>query len=328
MLIDIWRGLRSVAYDYAQRISDTEHRIELRGGGVVEMWSLERPDAARGRKYARVVIDEAAMVKDLQHVWPMVIRPTLADLAGDGFLFSTPRGRNGFWQFWQAAATDDEWARWQLSSSCNPFLPSDEIEKMRADLPERTYRQEIEAQFVDDGGGVFRGIAECATAELRNEPEPGHTYVAGVDIGRTSDYTVSVVVDANTGHVVAMDRYTAVGFAVQEERMVALCERWQPTLMVVEINNFGFPMVESLIQRGLPVSPFRTTNQTKAHIIERLAMAFEHRRIAIPDDATLIGELMAYEIETLPSGLIRYGAPSGMHDDCVMALAFAWYAAE
>jgi hypothetical protein len=57
-------------------------------------------------------------------------------------------------------------------------------------------------------------------------------------------------------------------------------------------------------------------------------MAFEHRRIAIPDDATLIGELMAYEIETLSSGLIRYGAPSGMHDDCVMALAFAWYAAE
>jgi hypothetical protein len=34
---------------------------------------------------------------------------------------------------------------------------------------------------------------------------------------------------------------------------------------------------------------------------------------------------MAYESEKLPSGLIRYGAPDGMHDDTVMALAIALY---
>jgi hypothetical protein len=27
----------------------------------------------------------------------------------------------------------------------------------------------------------------------------------------------------------------------------------------------------------------------------------------------------------LPSGTLRYGAPSGMHDDMVMSLALAWY---
>ena len=38
----------------------------------------------------------------------------------------------------------------------------------------------------------------------------------------------------------------------------------------------------------------------------------------------LLGELQAYEMETLPSGLTRYSAPDGMHDDTVMALAMAW----
>jgi hypothetical protein len=37
-----------------------------------------------------------------------------------------------------------------------------------------------------------------------------------------------------------------------------------------------------------------------------------------------VGELEAYEAERLPSGLLRYGAPEGMHDDCVMSLALAW----
>jgi hypothetical protein len=53
-------------------------------------------------------------------------------------------------------------------------------------------------------------------------------------------------------------------------------------------------------------------------------MAFERQAIAILADDTLISELQAYEMGTLPSGLIRYSAPEGMHDDCVMALALAW----
>ena len=38
----------------------------------------------------------------------------------------------------------------------------------------------------------------------------------------------------------------------------------------------------------------------------------------------LLSELKAYQAERLPSGLRRYGAPSGQHDDCVIALAIAW----
>jgi len=39
----------------------------------------------------------------------------------------------------------------------------------------------------------------------------------------------------------------------------------------------------------------------------------------------MIGELQAYEQTQLPSGIWRYSAPDGMHDDMVMSLALAWH---
>jgi len=58
-----------------------------------------------------------------------------------------------------------------------------------------------------------------------------------------------------------------------------------------------------------------------------LALAFERGEIRILNDVVLVSELAAYQAERLPSGLLRYSAPAGQHDDCVMALAIAWSAA-
>ncbi|MBI3282164.1 MAG: hypothetical protein HYZ57_20275 [Acidobacteria bacterium] len=48
--------------------------------------------------------------------------------------------------------------------------------------------------------------------------------------------------------------------------------------------------------------------------------------IRILNDPVLIGELCAYRGEVLPRGLMRCTAPSGQHDDTVIALALAWAA--
>jgi hypothetical protein len=55
-----------------------------------------------------------------------------------------------------------------------------------------------------------------------------------------------------------------------------------------------------------------------------LALAFERGDIRILNDPVLVSELVAFQAERLPSGLLRYGAPGGQHDDTVMALALAW----
>ena len=88
----------------------------------------------------------------------------------------------------------------------------------------------------------------------------------------------------------------------------------------------GEPLVEQLQRAGMPVVPFQTTNASKAAAVEALALAFERGDIHIINDATLIAELQAFEMSRTATGMTRYAAPEGMHDDCVMSAVFGYSA--
>ncbi len=195
---------------------------------------------------------------------------------------------------------------------------------MQGELTERRFAQEILAQFLDDAGGVFRGVLACATLEKTPDPDPSHTYVIGCDWGKSNDYTVFAVVDVTARTLVALDRSNRVDYTVQRGRLQALSEHWKPASVIAESNSMGQPIIEALARSGLPVRSFTTTNASKAVIIEALALAFERKDITILNTPVLTAELQAYEAQKLPSGLTRYSAPEGMHDDCVMGLALAW----
>jgi hypothetical protein len=330
MLAEVWREMVAVLKPIVKRISVQEHRLELMTGGIVDMWSLDAPDSARGRRYKRVAVDEAAMVPGLENAWQAAIRPTLTDFEGDAWFFSTPKGYNFFrvvWSWGQDEAQHPEWKSWQKPTSSNPHILATEIEKARQSLPERIFAQEYLAEFLADGGGVFRRVAEAATATAQDKALPGHQYVIGVDWGRTNDATVFKVVDVGMREEVYSDRMTQTGFQAQLGRLQAVVEKFNHPTIIPEYNSLGMPQVEALQNMGMNVQPFVTSNATKAAIIDRLSLAFERAEIKILNDPLTISELQAYESERLPSGLIRYGAPEGMHDDSVIALALAWYGA-
>ncbi len=269
------------------------------------------------------------MVPGLMDAWQYSIRPTLADYQGDAWFLSTPKGRNAFWQMWQWGqdTQNPEWASWQMPSNVNPLLATSEIDEMRRTMPERTYRQEIEAAFVEDGGGVFRRVQEAATAEQQDGRRGDSQYVFGIDWALSYDFSVVTVVDVKRREVVYIDRFNGVDYSMQRERIKAIYGRFNPVGIIAEQNGLGGPNNEALRRMGLPVRDFTTTNATKADIIENLAAAFEQGNIRILNDAQLIAELQAYEVDRLPSGMVRYSAPDGMHDDCVMSLALAWHGA-
>jgi hypothetical protein len=50
-------------------------------------------------------------------------------------------------------------------------------------------------------------------------------------------------------------------------------------------------------------------------------LALERSKVRILPDPVLLAELQSFQCERLPSGLIRYSASPGSHDDTVMALA-------
>jgi hypothetical protein len=327
---EAWRDLTNSLLPYTTRSNATEHRIELVTGGVVEMWSLDGKDGGRSRKYARVVVDEAAMVPSLIETWNNAIRPTLTDLRGDAWFLSTPRGRNDFWQLYQYGLDPlrEDWMCWQMPTSTNPFIPPDEIEAARKEMPERSYQQEYLAEFLEDSA-VFRKIREAATAKPQeyaqhNYPShPKHAYVVGVDWGKYEDYSVFAVVDATTKELCHLDRSNRIDYTLQIRRLTDLCKRFGNAPIVAE-GNAQATTIELMRAAKLPVREFTTSNASKQNIIEGLMLGLEQGKLKILDDPVLIGELQAFEATRLPGGGLRYAAPQGMHDDCVMALALAW----
>lgn len=285
--------------------------------------SADNPDSLRGEGLDFVVMDECAFMQ--KEAWTEAMRPALSDRQGKALFISTPKGQNWFWEVYQNGLRNEPgWASFTYPTVNNPYIEPSEVDAARRDLPEIIYRQEYLAEFINSDGGVFRRVQEAATL-WETEPDNKRTYIAGVDVASSVDFTVVSIIDTESKDMVYMDRFNRVDYPVLIDRLAAIHDRWHLTNMVIEANSIGRPVLDHMAQRGLSVTPFTTTSATKQAIIQGLQSAFEHGNIRILNDPVLVGELLSFESKRAPSGSFQYSAPDGMHDDCVMSLAIAWH---
>lgn len=156
MLAEVWRHMTDVCAPITLKKYEQEKRIELFGNGVIDFWSLDSPDTARGRKYKRSVIDEAAMIQELKTAWTRVIRPTLTDMKGDAWFMSTPRGKNNYYYDLHCNAEKfDTWMSWQMPTISNPYIDPSEIAEAEATLDPLTFAQEYMASFITENNNAF-----------------------------------------------------------------------------------------------------------------------------------------------------------------------------
>lgn len=320
LLQPTWRELQARLKPILTDSSEQEKRLVIQGGGSVECWSLDNPDAGRGRAYRLMVVDECATVPNLERCWSETLRPMLSDHSGSAWFLSTPKGVDYFCQLFNAGQDPDKpaWKSWRMPTDRNPRIQASEIEAARQDLSELAFSQEYLAQFVSWSGAVFRNILGCVA-----DPPLEPAAIISVDWARTSDYTVFLAL-SYSGAVLALDRFRNVEYALQIERLRAFWEKWGEPFIVAESNNMGGPLNEALQRAGLPVISVPTTHASKAAIIDTLALAFERGEIRILSHPALIAELQSFEASPLPSGLMKYGAPAGLNDDCVMSLAIGY----
>ena len=329
MASQTWRDLKAAVRELNDvAVSEAERRIDLPGGGMIAVRSSHQPDYLRGDGLDLAVLDEAAYME--ARVWQEIVRPMLATTQGRALFLSTPFGRNWFWDLFRLGmdAEEPDWAGFQFSTGSNELIAPEELAAIRRQTSEAVWRAEYLAKFDDDQGQVFRGIRAAVRPLPSPAPLAGHRYVAGVDWGRSIDYTAIAIIDATAGQLVALDRFNKVGWSLQRGRLQALTARWGAQVIWAEANSIGEPNIEALQREGLPVRGFVTTSASKSPLIEALALAIERGYLGLLDDPVLLGELASFSLERLPSGGYRYGARAGCHDDTVMALALAWYAAE
>jgi len=322
-----WRPLANLGARLGGEVRRGDRQVLLPCGGEVAVRSADDPQSLRGEGLDFVVLDECAFISE--PAWSEALRPALSDRLGGALFISTPKGRNWFWRLWTQGqdTAQDELRSWRFPTSTNPYIAASEIEAARGLLPDRTFRQEYLAEFLEDAGAVFRNIRPCLHHE---HTEPGrhrdHRVVAGVDWGKHLDFTSISVVCSECRLELALDRFNRIDYAFQRERLKALVEHWRVADILAESNAMGEPVIEQLQRDGMPVRGFQTTGTSKQPLIESLALAFERSEVLWIDNEVATLELEAYEMQPLRSGRMQYSAPEGLHDDTVIARALANHA--
>jgi hypothetical protein len=97
---------------------------------------------------------------------------------------------------------------------------------------------------------------------------------------------------------------------------------------LVERLQTGYARLLGKARAALPVWAWEATNASKAALVQALGLAIEQGSVSLLDDKVQISELLGYEASVLPSGMIRYGAPQGQHDDTVISLGLAYLGAQ
>jgi hypothetical protein len=330
----MWRMINKIIpKQYITDSSKGDLWIELENGSMLYAKSADNPDSLVGEGLDLAVLDEAARIK--ADAWEVSIQPALMDRDGDALLLSTPKGKNWYYQEFlkgEPAMKDEypEYESFKFSSYDNPFLKLSVIERMKKKLTGPNFRQEIMAEFIDDGGEVFQGLEKCMIAPgLVFSPIPGRAYVMGVDLAKYEDYTVITVIDTETRMVTYFRRLSHMEWGPQKKIIESVARKWNDATMLIDATGVGDPVVEDLQSTVENIRPYKFSGNTlKKQVIEGLQIAFENQSIYIPRDPTLLGELGSFSMERLPSGLFRYSAPSGFHDDCVISLALATYGLE
>lgn len=308
-----------------KKANRSEKIIELINGSTITFKSAENPTAIRGGTYKYVFCDEQAYFKE--GVFQTVIAPTTAAKKGARFfIFSTPRGKNEFYDLCVLGQNNDEksYAYYYMSYKENPNMDVEFVEECRKRYPKAKFAQEFLGEFVD-AASVFDYI-NCALLDEWVEPQEGIKYYVGVDLANKKDRTVVTVMDED-GTVVFIYAITNSSWKKIVEDIVLICKKYNNAEALVEINSPGDVVYELLTDVYYSLTPIYTQNANKQEYIEELIKAFGDGEVFIPTKRLcpeLHTELDTFEMSYSPkTRKIVYSARVGFHDDHIISLALA-----
>lgn len=288
--------------------------IQFPNHGSVQFFTGERLDNLRGRKFHLVIIDEASFIPNLEDGWLNSIRPTLTDYKGRGIFLSTPKGKNYFYSLYmKGLAKEDGWESFKFSTYDNPFIDFTEVDDAKRQLPQVVFEQEYMANPAENAANPFgyQFISQCTFPISQALP-----VVYGIDLAKSVDFTVITGLDIN-GNVCYFDRFQR-DWRQTKQAILALPK----ARILMDSTGVGDPIFEDLQREGADVTGFKFTSTSKQQLMEGLASAIQQKKISFPE-GPIKEELEIFEYQYTPSG-VRYSAPQGFHDDCVMSLALAW----
>jgi Leu/Phe-tRNA-protein transferase len=103
--------------------------------------------------------------------------------------------------------------------------------------------------------------------------------------------------------------------------------KWHLSSIIAEKNSIGGVNIEALRGMGVNISPFETTNESKAAIMSNMNEALHNGGWKLLDIPEQKHELNTFVATQLPSGAWRLAAQADGHDDIVIGDALGIWAA-
>lgn len=319
---DGFKMLDHIPKELITNSNSQELKIDLINGSVIQLIGANVfSTSGVGTNPIGVVFSEYSIIDE--STWKFVA-PILRFNGGWAIFNCTPRGMNHAFELLMQAKEDEKWFTQVLTVEDTGLLSQEQLKEALKDDCKGDYQlfmQEYYCKFIAGENAVFRNWRQCIEGE-RSVPVYNHQYVCGIDLARTFDKTVIIVADRHSNHVVHYEVLSNMPWALQKNKIVSIIRAYNMAQTVIDATGIGDAFVEQLYSESLPVQAFKISgNAIKKGLIEKLQMFLENKYITFPHWSTLEEELDAYEYKLSPSGVTTFTAPSGMHDDCCIALA-------
>lgn len=336
MLRENWYTANTLLKEAITKSQISEHRLSLGIYGIIDFKSTEaQGGATRGGGYDWGVLDEAARIP--KDAWEGDMRPSLSDRFGRALIISTPTGLNWFYDMYRLGQEDDpDFMSWHASTlDCwrSRFTHKPELlkqyekewELLKRSTSESVFREEYMAEFLAGEGqhftlkdGLYRGSLRSAV--------PGNHYIAGVDVAAKEDWMVTAIIEIESQQLVGLIRSRHKDWSIQKSISMSLIRQYPQCLTYIDSTGVGDPIAQDYRDAGINAMDVIFTPKMKKELVENLTIAIEQCYLGIPKEKQtqwLIDELQCYEAIKSASGIIRYQAPEGKHDDGVTALMLA-----
>lgn len=309
--------LRRVVEEYGIFTINISHlTITLPTGVVIAFKSAEKADNLYGDDVYASVFDEATRARE--DAW-FALRSTLTKTRGKCKIIGNTKGKkNWVYKLGQKArAGEKDYAYFRVTAwdaVKAGILMQEEIEQAQRDLPEHVFKELYLAEPSEDGQNPFglQHIANAVQFDVLNTKIVSF----GIDLAKSFDWTVIVGLD-QLGNIAYFKRFQKDWLQTKAEitRVVG------NTYCVVDSTGVGDSIVEDLQKTCRNVEGFKYTSESKQKLMEGLAFALQNNKVKVLN-GVMREEMEAFEFEYSQRG-VKYSAPSGVHDDCVNALALA-----
>jgi len=142
--------------------NESELSIEILNGLHIKLKGADNFDSLRGKGLGLALFDEFDYMDE--NVWPRIIRPMLATTGGRALFSGTPDGKKQLAALYARGQSHDykdrNWGSFKFTTLDGGWVSEAELEEIKADLDEPTFRQEHLAEDILTSGAVYSAFSD------------------------------------------------------------------------------------------------------------------------------------------------------------------------